>query len=145
MANDEAWKPVVKFERKYEVSDQGRVRSLDRIIVNSLGVRRPHHGRVLRPQNGPHGYKTVHLGTEFMNRYVHHLVARAFLGKAPKGKEVLHNNGNKNDCRLVNLRYGTRTENMRDMVRHRYEQAWVDYAAHSRGQTRLGGVDKGSH
>lgn len=40
------------------------------------------------------------------------------MGPCPKGEEVCHRNGNKTDCRLSNLRYGTHSENYADRVAH---------------------------
>ena len=54
---------------------------------------------------------------------VHGLMMRTFEGKCPKGKEVLHNNGNKTDCKFVNLRYGTRSENANDKYKHGHKDA----------------------
>lgn len=45
---------------------------------------------------------------------VHHLVLIAFIGKRPRGKEALHANDIKTDCRLENLRWGTKKENWDD-------------------------------
>jgi hypothetical protein len=44
-------------------------------------------------------------------RYVHALVAEAFLGERPSGKHINHLNGNKLDNRSENLEYCTRKEN----------------------------------
>ena len=44
---------------------------------------------------------------------VHDLITRAFLGNKPKGYDVDHINGNKADNRPSNLRYVTRSENLR--------------------------------
>lgn len=49
---------------------------------------------------------------------VHQLVLIAFAGPAPAGCEVLHNDGNPGNNRLANLRWGTRSENLYDRVRH---------------------------
>lgn len=49
---------------------------------------------------------------------VHRLVALAFIGPCPEGMEVLHINGEPDDNRLENLRYGTRAENVADTIRH---------------------------
>jgi hypothetical protein len=112
---DEIWKPI-PGRRGYEASDLGNIRS--------TGTR----GRVLRQFTLWSGYKTTHLSSKHMNNYVHRLVALAFMGKSPKGMHVCHNNGIKSDNRLVNLRFDTRSGNMRDVARHRYEQAWLDNA-----------------
>jgi hypothetical protein len=47
---------------------------------------------------------------------VHALVAKTFIGKKPKGKEVLHKNHKPEDNRPSNLKYGTRSENVRMMI-----------------------------
>lgn len=44
-------------------------------------------------------------------RSVHGLVAEAFIGERPAGMQVNHRNGEKNDPRLANLHYVTRSEN----------------------------------
>lgn len=49
---------------------------------------------------------------------VHVLVALAFLGPKPPGKEVAHENGKPTDNRVENLAYKTHSENLRDRVRH---------------------------
>lgn len=51
-------------------------------------------------------------------RSVHSLVAEAFHGKRPKGMEVRHLDGDPSNNAASNLRYGTRTENHHDAVRH---------------------------
>jgi len=118
----ETWKPVVGFEGQYEVSDQGRVRSLDRSWQqrSKKGNLYTHHkrGRLLRPGRMSGGHVSVTLG-KGNSRTVHSLVMEAFCGPAPEGMEVLHRNGNPSDSRLCNLRYGTRRENGLDKKWHR--------------------------
>lgn len=63
MDNDsESWRSVVGFENRYEVSDHGRVRSLDRIIDGKDGRRTRWPGRILKLAKGSHGYPMVSLG-----------------------------------------------------------------------------------
>ncbi len=51
--------------------------------------------------------------------YVHRLVLLAFVGEPPsKRHEALHSNGCRTDNRLVNLRWGTRKENVADAITH---------------------------
>ncbi len=52
------------------------------------------------------------------NRYIHRLVLEAFRGPCPDGMECRHLDGNPQNNRLDNLRWGTRTENMADAIRH---------------------------
>ncbi|WP_443063154.1 HNH endonuclease signature motif containing protein [Streptomyces sp. NBC_00483] len=67
------------------------------------------------------GYPRVKLcvdGKEYTLR-VHRLVALAFLGPAPDGKPcVLHGDGNQLNNHLWNLRWGSKSENMADCLRH---------------------------
>lgn len=48
---------------------------------------------------------------------VHRLVASAFLGPCPGGQEVRHLDGNPQNNAVTNLAYGTRTENILDVLR----------------------------
>jgi len=109
----EEWRPVVGYEGQYEVSNLGRVRSLDRVVEYRGGTPRKVRGRVIRCAPGENGYPRVSLsGRKF--RLVHVLVAEAFLGPKPTGQQVRHLNGNRSDPRLCNLAYGTQSENSHD-------------------------------
>ena len=110
----EEWRPVVDWEGIYEVGDQGHVRR----VRQNKGTRvtgLPMQGGVDR-----HGYPCVGLTDRGRYRFVkvHRLVGDAFLGPPPEGMETRHLNGDPGDARLVNLAYGTHSENMRDMVEH---------------------------
>ena len=122
----ERWLPVVGFEGKYEVSDQGRVRSVSRSIVcgNRWGksAKRNYPGHVLSPlintERGGYRYFNLHVeGIQTMRRAAV-LVAAAFIGPRPKGLEVAHENGIATDDRAENLFYKTKLENAADRERH---------------------------
>lgn len=97
----------------YEVSDAGRVRSRLRVIaINGAQQKtRTVRERILRAGVASHGYPMVVLGRG-NSRTVHSLVAQAFLGPCPAGMEVLHADDNRNNPRLSNLSYGTRSRNL---------------------------------
>lgn len=105
--NSPVWKPITGFEGRYEVSDLGQIRSLP-------------SGRVLRGSKAGRGYPTVSLSLQGIvtRRYIHHVVAEAFIGPRPAGMDVCHNNGDISDPSAVNLRYDTRNGNMRDSLEH---------------------------
>lgn len=111
--SDERWLPVVGHEGSYEVSDRGRVRSLDRVVpmAGSRGIRCA--GRLLKLQRRDPRYLSVNLGRGRSVR-VHDLVAAAFLGPRPEGLDVLHADDDGHANHLDNLRYGTALENSAD-------------------------------
>lgn len=105
---DETWKPVPGYETKYQVSDLGRVRSLPRWTGQ-----RNMSGKVLSPGGQKcYGHETVALG-KGNSKTVHSLVMLAFIGPRPHGADILHMNHIPWDNRLDNLRYGTRSENLK--------------------------------
>lgn len=121
-APDERWRPVVGYEGLYEVSNQGRVKSLSR--WRKGGSRNPTcavRERILSPSPvNRYGHLAVGLSRDgvLTKRTVHSLVAEAFLGPRPDGMEVAHNDGDCAHNSADNLRYATRLSNMQDRVRH---------------------------
>lgn len=119
MTAREAWRRIAGFPG-YEVSDRGRVRSLDRTVSCIRGgVKRTvfWRGRVLRATTGSHGYRQVSLPAG-VEACVHHLVAEAFIGPRPPGLNVLHADGDRQNCRADNLYYGDQADNGSDAKRH---------------------------
>lgn len=121
----EEWRAVVGFEGSYEVSDQGRVRSLDRMLPWKRTLRtgtvvdcfRRHAGHILVPQAKEAGHLWVQLGRG-NQVYVHHLVLEAFVGPAPAGMIGLHWDDVPANNHLQNLRWDTRAANVADFVRN---------------------------
>jgi hypothetical protein len=107
---DERWLPVVGYEGKYEVSSEGRLR-------RCAPGRGTQAGRIKAHTLRPDGYFVVGLPTERRKRtktfLVHRLVAAAFLGAPPPGREGLnHIDGVKTNNRVENLEYVTQSENV---------------------------------
>lgn len=114
----EVWKDIPGYEGKYQASDQGRIRSVDRYVRCAHGAHRLMRGRVLKPASSKYDpHLTVVLGHRKNGSSVHKLVASAFLGPCPSGQEVRHLDGNPQNNNITNLAYGTRTENICDVMR----------------------------
>lgn len=108
---EEIWKDIPGFEGLYQASDLGRIKSF--IEWNGTNVRILNCGR-------NNGYLVVVLsknGIKKMYR-VHRLILETFIGPCPKGMECRHLNGIRTDNRLCNLRWGTRSENSQDTIKH---------------------------
>ena len=119
MARREEWRAVAGYEGAYEVSDRGRVRSLERLSAEhyhpQTGIRRRRvQGRVLAVLRHPSGYLRVDLydeSGEQRSLYVHRLVASAFVPKPARDVEVNHINGRRDCNRASNLQWATKKEN----------------------------------
>lgn len=116
MANDEHWLPVVGFEGAYEVSDKGRVRSLDRMTVGPTGRRCAYPGRILAGVINAGGYRVYDLAGAKM--YGHTLTLEAFIGPRPEAHQACHGDGNPSNNVLENLRWDNISGNRKDTVKH---------------------------
>lgn len=104
----EVWLPIPGYERTYEASNLG--------FVRRLGKSQPLVG-VDRGQ----GYPCVSLSQDGKSNLlpVHRLVLMAFCGVEPfPGAQAAHNDGDRRNPRLSNLRWATPSENQLDRVRH---------------------------
>lgn len=126
----EEWRPVVGegkgIRRKFEVSNCGRVRSTgdkrlvkrkdsDSVFVRTIAP------RLLAPRTLKDGHQSVCLCMDhrITQRLVHRLVARAFIGKAPRGLPlVCHYNDDPADNRVFNLHYSDDVGNNREKALH---------------------------
>lgn len=119
---EEVWKPVKGYEGLYEVSDQGNVRSLDRVSVfirSGQELRVPHKGRVLSPVTRQHGYLGVmlygkggHTRRGFKTFSIHRLVAEAFIPNPSGLPEVNHIDEDKTNNVAMNLEWISRKGNV---------------------------------
>lgn len=112
----EVWKAIPDWEGCYEASDAARIRSVLRFSGGRWQA-----GIILRLTPNNRGYLRVDLhkdGRRQRGVHVAHLVALTFLGPRPENLFVCHNNDDKHDNRVVNLRYGTRADNIADATVH---------------------------
>lgn len=95
----EKWLPIKGYEGRYEVSDRGRVRSLDRVEIQKNGVARLRKGKILYLKKNNKGYRSVGLSKDYNHTFhlVHRLVAIAFIPN-PLNLECI----NHKDCNPLN-------------------------------------------
>lgn len=107
---NEEWREIPGY-CNYQVSDYGRVKSRPRSSTA---------GGILRPGTNTGGYLQAVLyknGIRHAHR-VHSLVLLAFVGPRPEGMEGCHNDGNKRNNCLSNLRWSTKEDNASDREKH---------------------------
>lgn len=100
----------------YEVSDCGRVRSVQRVILRGNGVPQTVRERILKPRSDGEDRPNVHIGGQ--NRRVGSIVLEAFVGARPNGMECCHADDDPWNNHLANLRWGTHSDNAHDRVRN---------------------------
>lgn len=117
---EEVWKDIPTYEGLYQVSNLGRVRSLDHQVKCHHNSTRIVKGTIKKPQLNRRGYSTITLSKEskFHTYTYHQLVAWAFMPKFKKGDELNHINGIKTDNRLENLELTTSSHNQLHAIRN---------------------------
>lgn len=103
--------------RGYEVSSLGRVRTYRRRGNSGEFAAKP---RLLWNFAPARGYRNIRLvqNGKVTTVSVHTLVLEAFVGPRPAGMVCRHLNGDRNDCRVSNLCWGTQSQNAIDKIHH---------------------------
>lgn len=109
---NEIWKPVNGYEGFYEVSNLGRVKSLDRYVDSAHGLRL-HKGKILQPEVDKLGYRLAHVCKDGKDDrlLVHRLVAEAFLDNKENLPCVNHKDEQPWNNQVNNLEWCTYTYN----------------------------------
>lgn len=114
----ETWKDIPNYEGVYQVSNLGRIRSLDRYVTRGKsGFFK--EGQIQKLQNNGNGYlyKQLKYKGNYKNFYIHRLVLMVFVGERPDGMVICHKDGDITNNKLSNLRYDTPLENNIDQFR----------------------------
>lgn len=118
---EEVWEDIPGYEGSYQASTLGRIRSLDRMI-NCRSGQRKHRGRILALTPQKSGHLNVELKVDGVcQKYrVHRLVLLTFVGPPKKNQECLHVKSDPSNNKLENLKWGTRKENIQQIVLEGY-------------------------
>lgn len=110
---EEIWRPVKGYEGLYEVSNRGRIRSVDRWVTDEDGIKRFRKGKILKPGPDKKGYLHVGLGRNGKKRFflVHRLVAMAWLDNSEGKPQINHIDEDKSNNDVSNLEWTTAKEN----------------------------------
>lgn len=111
---EEKWAKIEEYEGIYDISDLGNVRVRDRIRNSRHGLIN-YSGRILKPKRNKSGYLSVCLclsGKSEM-KYIHVLVAKAFVDGFQDGFEVNHEDGNKCNNHYKNLTWCSHPNNLK--------------------------------
>ncbi len=114
---EEILKDIEGYKGLYQVSNFGRVKSMERVVLIPSKVRADQYRRlperILSPGNNGRGYMYVHLYADgvFQTCLIHRLVAESFIPNTNCGLEVDHINTIRNDNRVENLKWVSSSEN----------------------------------
>ena len=137
----EVWKDIPEFRGSYQVSNMGRVRSLDRVVTCSDGSMRKYKGKVLKLQvDKTTGYEYLTLSNDGKRntKKVHRLVLEVFKPHVNMSDlEVNHMDGNKLNNHLTNLEWVTG----RDNILHAYDMGLINNKGERAPHAKLSNTD----
>ena len=145
----EIWKDIPNYEGYYQVSNLGRIKSLERYIKHAYGGLSLKKERILKPGVNSRGYLSFNLlkNGSSKNVTVHSIVAIAFLNHKPDGHKLVvdHIDNDKLNNRLDNLQIITNRENC-NKDRNRGLSKYIGVSLHKktglwRSRIRIGGKD----
>ena len=107
---NEVWKDIIGYEGFYQISNHGNVRGL---MFSNNKVIKPKIHSISKTDNGNgYLYISLSLNGKRKNKYVHRLVAEAFVKNQNKKTVVNHLDYNKKNNYFKNLEWCTTKENV---------------------------------
>lgn len=118
------WFKAAGFKERFEVTECGRLRSIDRMVPNWPKGMRPVKGRELKCSAGKSGYKMVDARSRGKSEskgqllYLHRIIAETFIPNPSRFSVVNHIDGNKKNNKVTNLEWCTKEYN--------HKHAWAE-------------------
>lgn len=122
----EIWKDVIGYEGMYEISNLGRVKSLERTVtLGANGHKMTHPTKILKTFLMRDDYPALKIckNGKYKTCILHRLVAQHFIPNPNNLPEVNHLKGVKTDCRASQLEWSSKLNN----VRHAFQTGLVDH------------------
>jgi len=119
---NEIWKDINKYNGNYQISNFGRVKSLQRTIIDSMGRKFNYYEKILFLSINQFGYCRVRFSknSKQVSKLVHRLVAEHFISNPYNYPVVNHKDGNKLNNNIENLEWTTHSLNQK----HAYEKGF---------------------
>lgn len=116
------WREIAGYEGYYEVSQTGIVRSITRVVPSS-SCSRTLKSKIIKPRVNNRGYEQVRLSKDGFTKakFVHRLVAVAFIPPLHNKLFVNHKNGIKTCNEFKNLEWVNHAEN----IQHAYDTGLI--------------------
>lgn len=133
--NNEIWKDIPNYEGFYQASNLGRIKSLDREVVNRNGVKLIFPAVLLKLCSGKTSpYLCANLCKNNINKkyMVHRLVAMCFLPDWNSRLEVNHIDGNVFNNNVSNLEMCTRRENYDHAIIHNLKKDYGEQSSNAK-------------
>lgn len=133
----EIWKDIEGYEELYQVSNKGRIKSLERTTINAIGQEVHYKTKILKCKKVTKGYVQVALIKNKIRTYklIHILVAKAFIPNPNNLPQINHKNEKKDENSVENLEwcdqpyninYGTRNKRVAEKKSKKIDQLTPD-------------------
>ena len=114
----EIWKDIEGYEGHYQVSNLGRIMSIERLTTSKSEKKPRKFGGIYLKYQDNDGYKMVSLCKNSIQKYmsVHRIVGKAFIPNPNNCPDINHKNLNKSDNRVENLEWVTEKQNIQHAI-----------------------------